>query len=150
MPTDKKIAIKKFFKSCETVEYGVVSSDFTNSIVSVYFVSVCMYVAHGFIPDGGGIHRNLENRILFYLSCSAPFFSVCPSNSILLHNCLKISDVVNFSFFSPQVDGGNICVESFNDFPQMGRFTLRDEGKTIAIGKILKVLDSVNASGATD
>lgn len=32
------------------------------------------------------------------------------------------------------------CLESFNDFPQMGRFTLRDEGKTIAIGKVLKLL----------
>ncbi|KAG9296283.1 hypothetical protein G9A89_014875 [Geosiphon pyriformis] len=33
-----------------------------------------------------------------------------------------------------------ICVEAFDDFPQLGRFTLRDEGKTIAIGKITKVL----------
>eukprot|EP00898_Chlorokybus_atmophyticus_P003799 jgi/Chlat1/441/Chrsp103S01013 len=30
-----------------------------------------------------------------------------------------------------------ICVELFSDFPQLGRFTLRDEGKTIAIGKIV-------------
>lgn len=28
-----------------------------------------------------------------------------------------------------------ICVEKFADYPQLGRFTLRDEGKTIAIGK---------------
>ncbi|VDK48461.1 unnamed protein product [Anisakis simplex] len=33
------------------------------------------------------------------------------------------------------------CLEAFKDFPQMGRFTLRDEGKTIAIGKVLKVLE---------
>ncbi|OMJ21306.1 Eukaryotic peptide chain release factor GTP-binding subunit [Smittium culicis] len=33
-----------------------------------------------------------------------------------------------------------ICVEKFSDFPQLGRFTLRDEGKTIAIGKIVKVI----------
>ncbi|PVU92570.1 hypothetical protein BB559_003690 [Furculomyces boomerangus] len=32
-----------------------------------------------------------------------------------------------------------ICVERFKDFPQLGRFTLRDEGKTIAIGKIVKI-----------
>ncbi|PIK57422.1 putative eukaryotic peptide chain release factor GTP-binding subunit ERF3A [Apostichopus japonicus] len=32
------------------------------------------------------------------------------------------------------------CLESFNDFRKMGRFTLRDEGKTIAIGKVLKLL----------
>ncbi|XP_037133467.1 eukaryotic peptide chain release factor GTP-binding subunit ERF3A isoform X1 [Syngnathus acus] len=35
---------------------------------------------------------------------------------------------------------GIICMETFKDFPQMGRFTLRDEGKTIAIGKVLKLV----------
>ncbi|CAK9206316.1 unnamed protein product [Sphagnum troendelagicum] len=30
-----------------------------------------------------------------------------------------------------------ICVEKFEDFPQLGRFTLRDEGKTVAIGKVV-------------
>nr|XP_057917564.1 eukaryotic peptide chain release factor GTP-binding subunit ERF3A [Doryrhamphus excisus] len=35
---------------------------------------------------------------------------------------------------------GVICMETFKDFPQMGRFTLRDEGKTIAIGKVLKLI----------
>ncbi|MBW0461165.1 hypothetical protein O181_000880 [Austropuccinia psidii MF-1] len=34
-----------------------------------------------------------------------------------------------------------ICVETFKDYPQLGRFTLRDEGKTIAIGKITKLLE---------
>ncbi|KAH8552207.1 P-loop containing nucleoside triphosphate hydrolase protein [Umbelopsis sp. PMI_123] len=34
-----------------------------------------------------------------------------------------------------------ICVETFEDYPQLGRFTVRDEGKTIAIGKVTKVLD---------
>ncbi|GAB2232289.1 hypothetical protein Droror1_Dr00011321 [Drosera rotundifolia] len=29
-----------------------------------------------------------------------------------------------------------ICVEKFSDFPQLGRFTLRTEGKTIAVGKV--------------
>ncbi len=33
------------------------------------------------------------------------------------------------------------CLEPFKEFPQMGRFTLRDEGKTIAIGKVLKVIE---------
>uniref|UniRef100_UPI0035901439 eukaryotic peptide chain release factor GTP-binding subunit ERF3A-like isoform X2 n=1 Tax=Myxine glutinosa TaxID=7769 RepID=UPI0035901439 len=35
---------------------------------------------------------------------------------------------------------GSICLETFKEFPQMGRFTLRDEGKTIAIGKVLKLV----------
>lgn len=29
----------------------------------------------------------------------------------------------------------------FSDHPQLGRFTLRDEGKTIAIGKITKLIE---------
>uniref|UniRef100_A0A1I8A3M8 Tr-type G domain-containing protein n=1 Tax=Steinernema glaseri TaxID=37863 RepID=A0A1I8A3M8_9BILA len=33
------------------------------------------------------------------------------------------------------------CMEPFKQFPQLGRFTLRDEGKTIAIGKVLKVVE---------
>ncbi|PRD19796.1 UNVERIFIED_CONTAM: Gspt1, partial [Trichonephila clavipes] len=36
---------------------------------------------------------------------------------------------------------GVICLESFKDFPQMGRFTLRDEGRTIAIGKVLRLVE---------
>ena len=32
-----------------------------------------------------------------------------------------------------------ICIEPFSENPQLGRFTLRDEGKTIAIGKGMKV-----------
>jgi len=35
-----------------------------------------------------------------------------------------------------------VCVEKFDEYPQLGRFTLRDEGKTIAIGKITKLIDS--------
>jgi len=40
-----------------------------------------------------------------------------------------------------EVVGGSVCLETFKDFPQMGRFTLRDEGKTIAVGKVLKVVN---------
>merc|ERR1712012_1140327 len=34
-----------------------------------------------------------------------------------------------------------ICMETFKHHPQLRRFTLRDEGKTIAIGKVLKLVD---------
>lgn len=34
-----------------------------------------------------------------------------------------------------------VCVETYNDYQQLGRFTLRDQGVTIAIGKITKLLD---------
>jgi len=39
---------------------------------------------------------------------------------------------------------GAVCVERFKDYPQLGRFTLRDEGKTIAIGKVTKLIDSTD------
>lgn len=35
-----------------------------------------------------------------------------------------------------------ICIERFKDYPHLGRFTLRDEGKTIAIGKVTKLIFS--------
>lgn len=41
----------------------------------------------------------------------------------------------------------NICVDTFESCPQLGRFTLRDEGKTIGIGKILKLLDTPADAG---
>ena len=31
-----------------------------------------------------------------------------------------------------------ICIEKHETIPVMGRFTLRDEGKTIALGKVIK------------
>jgi len=34
-----------------------------------------------------------------------------------------------------------IAIETFKDHAQMGRFTLRDEGKTIAIGKITRIAE---------
>jgi peptide chain release factor subunit 3 len=44
---------------------------------------------------------------------------------------------------------GSVCVERFEDYPQLGRFTLRDQGQTIAIGKITKLItDSSQVDGA--
>ncbi|CAK4033452.1 Eukaryotic peptide chain release factor GTP-binding subunit [Lecanosticta acicola] len=44
---------------------------------------------------------------------------------------------------------GSVCVERFEDYPQLGRFTLRDQGQTIAIGKITKLItDSTQTSSA--
>lgn len=36
---------------------------------------------------------------------------------------------------------GVICLETFKEFAAMARFTLRDEGKTIAIGKVLRLVE---------
>ncbi|KAK9153921.1 hypothetical protein Sjap_001401 [Stephania japonica] len=35
-----------------------------------------------------------------------------------------------------------ICIEKFSEFPQLGRFTLRTEGKTVAVGKVAGLLPS--------
>ena len=40
-----------------------------------------------------------------------------------------------------ECQGGIVCMEKFADFPQMGRITRRDEGRTVAIGKVLKVVE---------
>ncbi|KAF3316731.1 translation termination factor GTPase eRF3 [Orbilia oligospora] len=40
------------------------------------------------------------------------------------------------------VSGSPFCIERFEDYAQMGRFTLRDQGQTIAIGKITKLIFS--------
>ncbi|KAI3321080.1 hypothetical protein HD806DRAFT_212203 [Xylariaceae sp. AK1471] len=40
---------------------------------------------------------------------------------------------------------GSVCVETFDHAPQLGRFTLRDQGQTIAIGKITKLITDETA-----
>ncbi|ERM93945.1 hypothetical protein AMTRI_Chr12g272070 [Amborella trichopoda] len=41
-----------------------------------------------------------------------------------------------------------ICVEKFSDFPQLGRFTLRSEGKTIAVGKVIDLPSSGSSTSS--
>lgn len=36
--------------------------------------------------------------------------------------------------------GQIICFERFSSFPSLGRLTLRDEGRTVAMGKFLDIL----------
>lgn len=40
---------------------------------------------------------------------------------------------VKLSFSAP------VCVDLFDSYPQLGRFTLRDKGKSIAVGKVIKI-----------
>ncbi|KAK5151948.1 translation termination factor GTPase eRF3 [Recurvomyces mirabilis] len=44
-----------------------------------------------------------------------------------------------------QGGAGSVCVERFEDYPQLGRFTLRDQGQTIAIGKITKLITDMSS-----
>jgi peptide chain release factor subunit 3 len=43
---------------------------------------------------------------------------------------------------------GLICVERYEDYQQLGRFTLRDEGKTVAMGKVLKLIEAADPAPA--
>ncbi|CAA7259733.1 unnamed protein product [Cyclocybe aegerita] len=43
-----------------------------------------------------------------------------------------------------------VCVEKFADYPQLGRFTLRDEGRTVAIGKITKLIETNTIEEVTE
>lgn len=47
----------------------------------------------------------------------------------------KQGSIVEATLTLPQT----VCLETFADFPQLGRFTLRDEGKSIAIGKVIEL-----------
>jgi len=49
---------------------------------------------------------------------------------------IKTGDMAIVRF---EIPSGNICIENFKDFDKMGRLTLRDEGKTIAMGTVLKI-----------
>ena len=43
--------------------------------------------------------------------------------------------------FELMQSGQAICMEILKRFPQLGRFTLRDEGRTVAVGKVLKIVE---------
>jgi peptide chain release factor subunit 3 len=40
-----------------------------------------------------------------------------------------------------------ICLGTYEAHPQLGRFTLRDEGKTVAIGTVKKLLGAPQSGG---
>lgn len=42
-----------------------------------------------------------------------------------------------------EVASGAVCLELFKDYAQLGRFTLRDKGTTIAVGKVVKLVELV-------
>ncbi|KAK2571598.1 Eukaryotic peptide chain release factor GTP-binding subunit ERF3B [Acropora cervicornis] len=68
---------------------------------------------------------------------------ICAGYSAVLHihNVVEEVTFVDHVAIAELQTTGVICIEKFSDFPQMGRFTLRDEGKTIGIGKVLKLMN---------
>ena len=49
--------------------------------------------------------------------------------------CLRSNDFATVRFRLPQ----RIAIETFKEHPALGRFTVRDEGRTICIGKVTKI-----------
>jgi len=39
---------------------------------------------------------------------------------------------------------GQVSLETYADHQQLGRFTLRDQGQTIAIGKVTKLISATD------
>ncbi|VVA91733.1 unnamed protein product [Arabis nemorensis] len=61
----------------------------------------------------------------------------------------KILFVKNGAIVTCRIQVTNsICIEKFTDFPQLGRFTLRTEGKTVAVGKVT-ALDGTSSGNAS-
>ncbi|CAF0851187.1 unnamed protein product [Rotaria sp. Silwood1] len=48
---------------------------------------------------------------------------------------------VAIAIFELSQAGQVICMEPFNRFPQLGQFTLRDNGRTFAVGNVLKIIN---------
>src|SRR4051812_5451654 len=55
--------------------------------------------------------------------------------------CFIKQDQVAIARFELIQSGQAICMETFKRFPQLGRFTLRDEGRTVAVAKVLKIVE---------
>ena len=75
-------------------------------------------------------HTNTQTWLSLSLSLSAllhPYVSLFPSCHI------------------PQVASA-ICIETFKENAPMGRFSLRDEGKTMAVGKVLKLVSMADSA----
>lgn len=59
---------------------------------------------------------------------------------VVIHHCPQVKFVKGNSLVTARIAVEKpICVETFDKVPQLGRFTLRDEGRTIAIGRIEKL-----------
>ena len=90
------------------------------------------------------IHSAVEEVVLKALICKVDRKTGKPDKTGGRPRFMKQGDVCIARFEGT----GVVCMETFKDHPHMGRFTLRDEGKSIAIGKIMKLVDSSEAAPA--
>ncbi|CAF2026859.1 unnamed protein product [Rotaria magnacalcarata] len=50
-------------------------------------------------------------------------------------------DQVAIAIFELTQSDQTICMEPFKRFPQLAHFMLRDEGRTVVVGKVLKIVE---------
>mmetsp|Transcript_11797 Transcript_11797/g.35395 ORF Transcript_11797/g.35395 Transcript_11797/m.35395 type:complete len:608 (+) Transcript_11797:53-1876(+) len=74
-------------------------------------------------------------RLVEQVNAPAPKKNAPPTKKRQAIHFAKQGAVVVAVLTVPQ----SICVEAYDDVEQLGRFTLRDEGKSIAIGKVLSL-----------
>ncbi|ESS29882.1 putative elongation factor Tu [Toxoplasma gondii RUB] len=100
-----------------------------------------------------GIVELLEHRPLVTAGYSCVLHAHTAREEVVLNKLLEVVDkktkkkknnpqfVKNDCMVTVEVELQNpICLEEFEKMPQLGRFTLRDEGKTIGIGRVLQIL----------
>lgn len=104
----------------------------------------------------------IAQLVITELSATNPLFTAGYEAVIHIHTCVKECNVVDLL---EEIDkktrkplkkkptfvksgaivnvklslAAPICVDLFDAFPQLGRFTLRDKGKSIAVGKVVKI-----------
>ncbi|PNX96113.1 eukaryotic peptide chain release factor GTP-binding subunit erf3a-like protein [Trifolium pratense] len=89
-------------------------------------------------PKGHTVHHFVANQAIPMTNC-CPMVTV---TTFIYHEavCHDLGGFTVDPFREPVLFVNNvICVEKFSDFPQLGRFTLRTEGKTVAVGKITAI-----------
>jgi len=92
------------------------------------------------------IHTAIEEIQLKMLICYMNKKTGKPDKSKGKPRFIKQGDLV-IARFTCEVP---VCIETFETNPNMGRFTLRDENKTIAIGKVKKLISMEDSKAAQD
>jgi len=108
---------------------GVVTSDFVAQIVILQLLETKRIFTAAYqcvIHLGTAVEEVKVTRLLEQLDKTGKSVKKCPP--FVLEKAIVIA---HLTLAKP------ICIEKYEDFQQLGRFTLRDEGKTIGFGKIL-------------
>ncbi|PNX99236.1 eukaryotic peptide chain release factor GTP-binding subunit erf3a-like protein, partial [Trifolium pratense] len=86
--------------------------------------------------------KPIKKKVLFVKNGAIVLCRVQVEHALKGHTVHRFvaNQAIPMRFLSYEYDVNNvICVEKFSDFPQLGRFTLRTEGKTVAVGKITAI-----------